>query len=252
MAKFLKNLLMNEIPQDGGAGGSSAPNPAADVQALAKQMADEMFASQTEGLRKKNAELLGKMNDLKNQLKQFDGIDPEAVRNILSRFDNEEEQKLIAGGKFEELIERKTERMRKNHEQELKARDEQISKAQSTAKAFEQKVLANELRAAATKAGVHEFAIDDVLSRGRSIFGLSEDGSAVMVDSNGEIVMGKDGKSPATPLEWLEGLKESAPHWWPAKQNSQQSGKTFGFAETQQMQKMSPTERLKIARAGKY
>jgi hypothetical protein len=27
--------------------------------------------------------------------------------------------------------------------------------------------------------------------------------------------MGKDGKTPLTPLEWAESLRESAPHLWP-------------------------------------
>lgn len=44
---------------------------------------------------------------------------------------------------------------------------------------------------------------------------LNEDGEAVAVDESGQTILGKDGKTPLTPLEWAESLRESAPHLWP-------------------------------------
>jgi hypothetical protein len=63
------------------------------------------------------------------------------------------------------------------------------------------------LRAAAAAAGLVPAAVDDALARARRIFTLNEDGTPVARDAEGEASL--------TPAEWLETMKESAPHWWP-------------------------------------
>jgi phage protein len=83
---------------------------------------DELVA----GLKNKNGELLGSQKQLKadlanmqEQLKRFDGIDPEAVHNILKRFSDDEEAKLIAEGKIDEVLNRRTERMQGAHQKQV-------------------------------------------------------------------------------------------------------------------------------------
>jgi hypothetical protein len=48
------------------------------------------------------------------------------------------------------------------------------------------------------------------------MFTLDENGNAVQRDADGNVVIGKDGKTPFSPSEWLESMRESAPHWFPA------------------------------------
>ncbi len=71
------------------------------------------------------------------------------------------------------------------------------------------------VRDAAGRVGLVPAAIDDALGRGRRVFTLDEDGRPVARDAEGAVVPGADGKSPLTPAEWLETMKDAAPHWWP-------------------------------------
>ena len=71
------------------------------------------------------------------------------------------------------------------------------------------------VRDAAGRAGLVPAAIDDALGRGRRVFSLDEDGRPVAREAEGAVVPGADGASPMTPAEWLESMREAAPHWWP-------------------------------------
>jgi hypothetical protein len=71
------------------------------------------------------------------------------------------------------------------------------------------------VREAAAKAALVPAAIDDALGRGRRVFTLDENGRPVARDAESAVVPGKDGERPMTPAEWLESMREAAPHWWP-------------------------------------
>jgi len=149
-------------------------------------------------------------------MKPFEGIDPVKTKALLSKFDNEEEAALIAAGKVDEVIAR---RMAKHTAAQQKLLDEATSRekaAQETANTFKGRVLDNHIRAAAAKAGLHPFAVEDALLRARALFSLDAKGEAVQLGADGEPVLGKDGKTVFTPAEWMDSMKEVAPHWFPA------------------------------------
>lgn len=209
-------------PENGGEGGGSgggegggSGNGGADDAAVQARIQQEVEKA-VSGLKSKNSELLGKLKERDEQIKKFDGIDPDAVRNILKRFADDEEAKLIADGKIDEVLNKRTERMRGDFEKKLTDAQKQAQEAVERAKSYEGKVLENSLMAAAAKVGVHQHAIEDVLFRGRAMFALDSNGQAVMLDDENKPVLGKDGKTPFSPGEWLEGMKEKAPHWFPA------------------------------------
>lgn len=56
------------------------------------------------------------------------------------------------------------------------------------------------------------------------MFALDESGQAVQRDAEGNLVIGKDGKTPYSPAEWLESMRETAPHWFPAGASGSGSG----------------------------
>lgn len=147
---------------------------------------------------------------------RFSGIDPDQVRTLLAKIENDDEGKLIAAGKIEEVVAKRNEKFRLEMEKKLAQALEQVSAADAKTAKFSQSVLDNHIRAATSKAGLHPHAIDDALLRARSMFALDENGVAIQLDQTGNPVLGKDGKTPFSPLEWLEGMKESAPHWFPA------------------------------------
>ena len=229
MPTFLKQLnqrYMQAQSGDGGEGGggeANQPDKAPDAAAI--QAAVEEAVSR---LKVKNGEVIGENKKLKEQLARFDGIDPDVVRNIIKRFSDDEEAKLIADGKIDEVLTKRTERMKADYDKKLTEALEKAGLAEKRAQAFQGRVLDDAIRAAAAKAGIHQHAIDDALLRGRAMFALDEDGQAVQLGDDGKAVLGKDGKSPFTPLEWLEGMKEKAPHWFPAAASGSGAGHSAG------------------------
>lgn len=171
------------------------------------------------GLSNKNKELLGKLKDTSTKLfqfeTQFEGIDIEAVKGLLSRAGQDEETKLLTEGKVDEVFNRRTERLRADNDKQLKIITARAEKAEAFAAKFQGKVLGDSVRGAALKAGALPEATDDIILRAKGVFSLNEEGEAVAVDESGQTILGKDGKTPLTPLEWAESLRESAPHLWP-------------------------------------
>lgn len=206
--KIHTRRFLNEAGEGGDEGGGGA---APDVAALQSQIA---------ALDKKNKELLGEKKTLKGEFDsfktQYDGIDPEAVRGILKRFTDDEEASLIAKGEIDTVLNKRTERLKDDFGKKLTAAEQRAVDAEKRMQAYEGRVLDDSIRAAAAKAGLHQQAIEDALFRGRTMFRLDANGQAVQLDEGGNPIPGKDGKTAYTPAEWLEDMKEKAPHWFPA------------------------------------
>ncbi|MDN8482676.1 hypothetical protein QZL07_17080, partial [Acinetobacter baumannii] len=160
-------------------------------------------ALQSERDAAKNAKL-----ELQKLQKQFEGIDPEIVKKVFAQIDQDEEAKLIAEGKVNEVIQKRTEKMREEHEKLLKAEKERADKAEAYAQKFKQSVIQSQIVQAAIELEALPEATPDIAFLAQSKFALDENGKAVAVDENGEVVIGKDGQTPMTPKEWVESLRE--------------------------------------------
>ncbi|BBP76516.1 hypothetical protein PHLH7_26200 [Pseudomonas sp. Ost2] len=186
------------------------------------------------GLKSKNQELIGSNKTIKGELDklkgQFEGLDIDAVRGLLTKAGQDEETKLLTEGKVDEVFNRRTERLRGDFDKQLKAVTGRAEKAEAFAAKFQGKVLGDAVRGAALKAGALTEATDDIILRAKGVFTLNEEGEAVAVDENGQTILGKDGKTPLTPLEWAESLRESAPHLWPRASGTQAPGGGSGQA----------------------
>ncbi len=205
----------------------------------------------TTGLKNKNTELLGSLRNTKTELEgfktQFEGLDIEAVKGLLTKVGQDEETKLIAEGKLDEVITRRTERLRGDYDKQLAAEKSRADKAEAFAAKYSDKVLADSIRAAAIKAGALPEAAEDIILRARGTFKLSEDGEAIATDRDGEVIYGKDGKTPLSPLEWAESLRETATHLWPRAQGAGPTGDNGGKA-TKKWGEYTETERATLAR----
>lgn len=210
--------------QDGGEAGGGGTTISPEIKAMIDQAVNE----QTQGLKNKNSELLGKLKDSSEKLKQFDGIDPEAVRAILQRFSDDEEAQLISAGKIDEVLSKRTERFRNEFDKKLKAEQEKADSALKKAEKYSGIVLSNKMTSAALKAGVLPEALEDISLRAKGMFILSDDGEAVAIGQDGEPLLGKDGKTPLTPLEWVESLKDIAPHFFPKAEGTGGGGHKSG------------------------
>ncbi|WP_016256801.1 hypothetical protein [Yersinia pestis] len=198
---------------EGGGGAAAAITP--EIQALIDARVNESVT----GLKTKNSELLGKLKEQGENLKRYDGIDPDAVKTILQRFSDDEEAKLIAAGKIDEVLDKRTERLRADVDKKLKVANERAEKAENFSKKFSDRVLGDAIRSAALPG-----AADDIILRAKGVFTLNDEGEAVAVDKDGSALLGKDGKTPLTPHEWAESLKDVAPHLWPQAEGTNAGG----------------------------
>lgn len=147
---------------------------------------------------------------------RFNGIDPERVREMMAKLDKDGEASLIAAGRLDEVVAKRIEKQRAELIKQVEAANQQTAAEKARAAKFSQRVLDNNIRAAAAKAGLHTGAVEDALFRARTMFSVDDDGNAIQLDENGNPVLGKDGKTVFTPSEWLESMKDAAPHWFPA------------------------------------
>ncbi|MEI2416208.1 hypothetical protein V8Z80_08490 [Orrella sp. JC864] len=206
---------------------------AAELKEVLSGKIQQAIEKEVSGLKSKNQELLGQNKTLKTDLDtfkgQFEGLDIDAVKGLLQKASQDEETKLIAEGKLDQVFERRTERLRGELDKTIKAEQQAREKAEARAKALEARALGDVIRGAAIEAGAEKSALDDFILRGQAIWTLDEDGKAVALQ-DGEVVYGKDGKTPLTPKEWAESLREAAPHLFPRAQGGGATGGGGGKA----------------------
>jgi hypothetical protein len=183
-------------------------------------------------------------------VKQYEGIDPVKTRELLSKFQSDDEASLIAAGKIDEVIARRTAKQQEEISKKLAAAEEREKGALEVASTFMERVLDNEVRNAVT-GKVHPSALKngDILRAAREIFSLNDEGKAVQMDDEGNEILGKDGKTAFTPEEWIESMRESAPHWFPASGSGGGAGGGGSNSASGNYAGLSPTERITAARA---
>ena len=125
----------------------------------------------------------------------------------------------------------------------VKGRDEQLARL----------AIDDAVRDAASRVGLVPAAVDDALGRGRRVFTLDEAGTPVARDAEGAVIPGADGERPMTPAEWLESMKESAPHWWPPSSGAGAPGAgargTEGALTYEQAGELSPEHYARLRRS---
>ena len=199
---------------DGGNGGGGNDNTQTEEARIAAAV-----EAAVGGLKTKNSELLGKLKAAGDQLKSFEGIDPEAVRGILSKFANDEEAALIAKGDIDTVLAKRADRMKAGFEKDLKLAQDAATNASSRTEKFASRVLKGEVVGAASEAGVHKYAMEDAMLAAARDFELDDDGNPIAREGK----YGKDGK-PLTLKEWFAEMKDSRPHWFPATGNGGGAG----------------------------
>jgi hypothetical protein len=164
------------------------------------------------------------MKDMETLSAKFDGIDVDGYKDMVKQQQAMKDKKLISEGKIDELLEERTKTMREKHNQEL----EKIQGLNGTLnKQLETLVIDNAVRDSATKAGVVDTGIDDVLLRSQSVFSL-EKGKAVPHDPNGNIIYGEGTSEPMSVQEWVKGQMEVAPHLFKSSNGSgSEHGKNY-------------------------
>jgi hypothetical protein len=197
---------------------------------------------------------------LTNQLKKFEGIDPDAVRQLAEDKRKLEEAQQIKAGEVDKVVAARLKaELDKVHAPVVAERD--ALHGRLTAIQIDQAVV-NE----ATKRGLRPTAIQDITSRARTTFKLVN-GVPQAFEADGQTArMGKDGVTPMTLAEWVDALVSDAPHLFEANAGSGAAGsgggvtgnrsvknpfrkETFNLTEQMKIQKNDPAlaARLKAA-----
>ena len=206
----MAQMYRNQENGDGGAvsGGSSFDLNSPEVQALIQDKIDETVA----GLKKKNQELIEKEKKHREQLSQFDGVDVEKFKTLQKQIETNEEMRLLSEGKTEEVVARRVEAMKRDYDAQIAAREAKMAEYEATLKKKEEKlaelVIDGQLREAYVALDFEPSALDFVLMQGRQVFIMDESGKAVPRDDHGNLIFGKDGKTPISAREYLEGLAD--------------------------------------------
>jgi len=236
------------------------------IQALYKKQDDDTFILDLDGyqdptglksaLEKEREANKASTKELKEIKKRFDGIDPDKVKELLSKMGSDEEARLMAEGKLDEVVANRTEKLKLEYEKLLLEAKTEAETERNKAGQYKDRVLDNNVMAAAIGSGVHKPALEDALIRARNIFSLDEHGNAVQLDQDGAVKYGKDGKSPFTTTEWLEEMKEAAPHWFTAGNsgggasgNNEQNGNRKTMTRTN-FDALAPDEKSNVVKSG--
>lgn len=178
--------------------------------------------AQVQGLKAKNDELLGKLTKTKGEFdglkSQFADVDLEQYRSFKAKLQEDETTKLIAEGKIDEVLNQRVQALKQDYEGKL-------SQTAQQAELYKSKVLNGYIATAAAQAGVDKSAIDlvSLLAQQEGVR-LDERGNPVIVDSEGNVRYSKDGNTPLSLNDWLNGLQESKPLLWGQPQGAGSRG----------------------------
>jgi len=183
-------------------GGIDMNNPA--IKAAMQAAIDAEVA----GLKAKNAELIGKLK----ATPKMDQAELDKLMEMKKNIEANEEMKLLAEGKLEEVLKKRTEARDRDFAAQLAARDGKLTEYESTIKAKDERLKAlaidGNIRSAYAELDFEPTALDDILLQARTMFIMDEDGNVAPRDADGVLRMGKDGRTPLSAKEWLEGLAE--------------------------------------------
>jgi len=187
---------------------------------------------------------------LTNQLKKFEGIDPDAVRQLADDKRKLEEAAQIKAGEVDKVIEARLKSARAEWDKThgVIAAERDALHGRLTAIQIDQAVVTE-----ATKRGLRPTAITDITARARQTFKLVN-GVPQAFDSDGQTArMGKDG--PMTLAEWVDALVSDAPHLFEANAGSGAAGSGGGAAGNRSVknpfrkESFNLTEQMKIQKS---
>lgn len=191
---------------EGGGGGGEEKVSKAEYEKLKGEF---------ESLSNKNKELLTDISSTKSKLKDWEGLDPKQVRSLMERMKNDEELRLISEGKHDEVINKRVEKVQLEYEEKItnlgKERETLHQDATKYKNKYQQYRLNSELSREFVTNGGLETALDDIILRASSVFGLDDDDNIVAFEKDGKIRKNKDG-GVFTLKDFILDQVEKAPH----------------------------------------
>jgi hypothetical protein len=164
-------------------------------------------------------------NQLAEQKKRFEGIDPDEVKKLAEEKRKLEESQQLKGGEVEKVVEGRLKNAKTEWDKQFNAvtAERDSLNARLTAIQIDQGVIT-----VATKKGLRPTAIPDITARARVVFKLV-DGAPRAYEADGQTVrVGKDGITPMTLDEWVDQQVADAPHLFESNAGSGAAGNGSG------------------------
>lgn len=182
------------------------------------------FVLDTEGdqrivnARKEAQEERRKRQELENRLKGFGDLKPEDIEALRMRRKREEDEEETASQRMQRL---RTELDEVKRSTEMTTREKDAALAQVRAE-LNQERIGTRIRSVA-QAKVQSWAIEDAVLNGMRTFRQDETGKISAFEGD-ERLLGKNGED-LTIDEWLDGMRQSRPGWFPeGSANGNQGG----------------------------
>ena len=136
--------------------------------------------------------------------------DLESLKKFKAMFDGNEELKMIAEGKHDEVFNKRTDKLKQDYESKLTAKEQELLEAQNKLTSRDRKVLALDMIQHITKNTQINSALysKDILREAADAGWTLDDNDNAILVIDGDIQIGKDGKSPIKFNEWLDSNKE--------------------------------------------
>jgi hypothetical protein len=166
-------------------------------------------------------------NQLAEQRKKFEGIDPDEVRKLAEEKRRLEEAQQLKGGEVEKVVEGRLKTAKTEWDKQFNAVASERDSLNSRLTAIQ---IDQGIVAAATKKGLRPTAIPDITARARVVFKLV-DGAPRAYEADGQTVrVGKDGITPLTLDEWVDQQVADAPHLFESSAGGGAAGNGSGGA----------------------
>ena len=165
-------------------------------------------SERNEELRQTNITVMKERDAL---LKRFEGIDPDAVRQLADEKRKLEEAAQIKAGEFDKVLEARTKAAVTATENKYAPRLAELDVANGRLSAL---LIDDAVISEATKRGLRASALPDLKARARTTFKLV---GGLPQAFDGDVPrFGRDGTSPLTLAEWVDALVSDAPHLFEA------------------------------------
>jgi len=226
-----------------------------DVEGATDKTKVEELRAKVEEFRESNVTALRENRELKER---FAGIDPEAVKALAAEKARLEEEQRLKEGKFQEVLVDKLKTaeadwQKRVHAPLVKDRDGLASERDALDSQLRTLLIDQAVVGEATKRGLRPTAMPDVTSRARATFRLVN--GVPQVFDGDQVRPGRDGVSPMTLAEWVDGLVGDAPHLFEANAGGGAVGSNSGGAGHRSVKNpwrkdtLNITEQMKVQRS---
>jgi len=206
-----------------------------------------------EEFRTNNIKLMKDIEQMKKDAEKFKDLDPKKYEEAIKKLNELSDKRLIDEGKIDELLSKKTDRMRKDYEAQIKTLTVSVEDGKKAFAGLQNKyassMIDNKIQIAVNglEEKTREGVMVDIIARGRRVFSLDDDGKPTARDAAGEPMFGKDGTKPLSIEEWVQELPKSAGHFFEGSKGSGGKGGAVGSGDKggDLSAIKSPTERLK-------